>query len=251
MKNQYFGDMYDYIKYGLLRQLSDYGKVSIAVCWMLTENDDRRDGHRINYLEDTEAWRAFDPTVFDCLRTAVLDRKERNIKVLEDSQLLQNTSFYSHLVTDGPEERGKYFDGFLEFARGRDLVFFDPDNGLEIKSVKYGRKGASRYIYMQEVSKSFTAGHSVFVYQHMPPKPRDPFINDLANSLIQETGAESAYVFYTRRVAFFLLPQINKVDRFAEVASRVQTKWGDQLSIRRYTARNDTTATKSLPTMRA
>ncbi len=251
MKNQYFGDMYDYIKYGLLRQLSDYGKVSIAVCWMLTESDDRRDGHRINYLEDTEAWRPFDPPVFDCLRTAVLDRKERNIKVLEDSQLLQNTSFYSHLVTDGPEERGKYFDGFLEFARGRVLVFFDPDNGLQIKSVKYGRKGASRYIYMQEVSKSFTAGHSVFVYQHMPPKPRDPFINDLANSLIQETGAESAYVFYTRRVAFFLIPQINKVDLFAEVASRVQTKWGDQLSIRRYTARNDTTATKSLPTMRA
>ena len=42
MKNQYFGDMYDYIKYGLLRQLSGCGKVSLAVCWMLTENDDRR-----------------------------------------------------------------------------------------------------------------------------------------------------------------------------------------------------------------
>ena len=247
MKNQYFGDMYDYLKYGLLRQLSGCGMVSIAVCWMLTENDDRRDGHRIQYLEDTDAWRTFDPPVFDCLRTAVLDRKERNIKVLENSQLLQNTSFYSHLVADGSEERGKYFDRFLKFARGRDLVFFDPDNGLEIKSVKYGRKGASRYIYMREISESFTAGHSVLVYQHMPPKPRDPFINDLARSLIRETGAESVYVFHTRRVAFFLLPQINQVDQFTEIAPRVQTRWGSLLSTRRYMVRNGTVTTTRLP----
>ena len=64
---------------------------------MLTENDDRWDGHRINYLEDTEAWRAFDPPVFDCLRTAVLDRKERNIKVLEtrtETPILPKPSFF-------------------------------------------------------------------------------------------------------------------------------------------------------------
>ena len=249
MKNQYFGDMYDYVKYSLLRQLSSCGRVSIAVCWMLTENDDRGDGHRINYLEDIAAWRAFDPPVFDCLRTAVLDRKERNIKVLEDSQLLQNTSFYSHLVTDGSEERQRYFDRFLEFARGRDLVFFDPDNGLEIKSVKYGRKGASRYIYMREVSESFTAGYSVFVYQHLPPKPRDPFIKGLARSLIQETKSESAYVFHTRRVAFFLVPQINDVSRFTGVASRVQTKWGDLLDTRLFVAKNSAMTTSILPTV--
>ncbi len=247
MKNQYFGDMYDYVKYGLLRQLSGCGRVSMAVCWMLTENDDRRDGHRINYLEDTEKWRAFDPPVFDCLRTAVLDRKERNIKILEDSQLLQNTSFYSHLVTDGSEERGRYFDCFLEFARGRDLVFFDPDNGLETKSVKYGRKGASRYVYMREVSESFTAGHSVLLYQHMPPKPRDPFIKDLARSLIRETGTESVYVFHTRHVAFFLLPQFKQVDRITEIAPRVQTRWGSLLSTRRYMVRNGIETTTGFP----
>ena len=131
MKNQYFGDIYDYIKYGLLRQLGRCGKVSTAVCWMLTENDDRRDGHRVSYLHDAEAWRVFDPPVFDCLRTAILDRKERNIRVVEKSGLLPNTSFYSPLLTDGSDERQEYFDGFLEFSHGSALVFFDPDNGLE------------------------------------------------------------------------------------------------------------------------
>ena len=73
MKNQYLGDVYDYIKYGLLRQLNCRGRVSAVVCWMLTENDDRRDGNRVNYLKEPEAWRAFDPPVFDRLRQQVPD----------------------------------------------------------------------------------------------------------------------------------------------------------------------------------
>ena len=249
MKNQYFGDIYDYLKYGLLRQLSCFGKVSTAVCWMLTANDDRRDGRRVNYLEKAEAWRAFDPPVFDCLRTAVLDRKERNIRAVEESGLLSDTSFYSPLLTDGSDERRSYFDGFLEFSRGRELVFFDPDNGLEIKSVKYGGKGASRYLFLREVSQSFSAGHSLLVYQHMPPKPRDPFISDLVSSLIRETGSDLVYVFRTTRVAFLLVPQSNQVGRFAEIASRVQTRWGDLLKTRRYVVKNGTMTTRSLPTV--
>ena len=247
MKNQYFGDIYDYIKYGLLRQLSCCGKVSTAVCWMLTEDDDRRDGHRVNYLHKPEVWRSFDPPVFDCLRDAVLDRKERNIRALERSGLLTDTIFYSSLLADGSDERRTYFDEFLAFSKGRDLVFFDPDNGLEIKSVKYGRKGASRYLFMREVSQSILAGHSLLAYQHMPPKPREPFISDLASSLIRETGSESVYVFHTQRVAFFLVPQRDQLNQFAEIASRVQITWGGLLSTRRFTVKNGTMTARSLP----
>ncbi len=236
MKHQYFGDIFDYIKYGLLRQLNCYGKVSTSVCWMLTENDDRRDGRRVNFLQEPEAWRAFDPLVFDCLRTAVVDRKERNIRAVEESGLLPNTSFYSPWLTDGSDERRRYFDNFLDFSRESELVFFDPDNGLEIKSVKYGRKGASRYLFLREVCQSFSAGHSLLVYQHIPPKPRDPFIRDLTSSLIRETGSELVYVFRTQRVAFLLVPQSDQVGRFAEAASGVETKWGGLLDTRRYLA---------------
>ena len=236
MKNQYFGDLYDYIKYGLLRQLTCHGKVSTAVCWMLTPNGERRDGRLVDYLREPGRWRCFDPAVFDCLRTAVLNLKKRNIRVLENSGLLANTTFYSHLLTDGSDERRRYFDGFLEFSHGRELLFFDPDNGLEVKSVKYGRKGASRYLFLREVSQSFSAGHSLLVYQHMPPKPREPLIRDLASGLIRETGSELVYVFGTPRVAFLLVPQSNQVDQFAGIASRLQTNWSDLLNTRRFPA---------------
>ena len=235
MKNQYFGDIYDYIKYGLIRELSRQGKVSTAICWMLTPNDERRDGHRVSYLGDPERWRRYDPAVFDSLHSAVLELGERNIGVLENSGLLPNATFYSHLLTDRSDERRRYFDEFLRLSHGKELVFFDPDNGLEVKSVKYGQKGASRYLFLREVSKSFSAGHSLLVYQHMPPKPREPLIRDLTTGLMRETGSESVYVFRTPRVAFLLVPQISQVKCFAESASRIQTKLGGLLTTCRYT----------------
>ena len=47
MKNQYFGDKPDYVKYGLLRCLGNGGETSIAVCWMLTPGDGSRQGNRL------------------------------------------------------------------------------------------------------------------------------------------------------------------------------------------------------------
>jgi DNA helicase II / ATP-dependent DNA helicase PcrA len=42
VKDQYFGDVNDYIKYGLLRCLSRAG-IGVGVCWMLTPNDQGTD----------------------------------------------------------------------------------------------------------------------------------------------------------------------------------------------------------------
>lgn len=230
MKNQYFGDIYDYFKYGLLRQINLYGRISTSVCWMLTENNESGEGHRVNYLLEPALWRDFDPPLFDCLRTAVLDRIERHVQVIENSGLLPNTTFYSKLLTDPTEERGRYFDEFLKSASGRELVFFDPDNGLEVKSVRYGQKGASRYVFRNEISKSFKAGHSILIYQHMPPKPRDPLIRELASGLLHESGSEIVYAFRTPRVAFFLVPQTKLLDQFAKVVESIQTVWSDVLN---------------------
>ena len=54
MKNQYFGDVNDYKKYGLLRYLGRSGRSNLAVCWSLTEDDSRSDGSRVRYLNDPE-----------------------------------------------------------------------------------------------------------------------------------------------------------------------------------------------------
>ena len=72
LKNQYFGDVNDYLKYGILRELSKSAE-SLHVVWMLTESDGSADGKFTEYLSSPGKWRHYDPALFDFLRSQLLD----------------------------------------------------------------------------------------------------------------------------------------------------------------------------------
>ena len=111
MKNQYFGDVNDYRKYGLLRALGQPG-LRIHVAWMLTPDDGRTDGRYVAYLEQPERWRSFDPVLFDQLFTW-LNVGRRKVRLLEESALLPNTRFSSQSVPEDPTQRTILFEQFL------------------------------------------------------------------------------------------------------------------------------------------
>ena len=73
MKNQYFGDIGDYGKYGLLKFLGDYG-VKVAVNWYLTKDDENKpgDGKYTKYLEKKDEYSKYDPDLFATLKEMVL-----------------------------------------------------------------------------------------------------------------------------------------------------------------------------------
>ena len=77
MKNQYFGDVNDYKKYGLLRILSDGGSLRIGLCWMLTDGDRTGHGGLIGYLHQPKQWRHYDPELFDKLGQSVKEECPR------------------------------------------------------------------------------------------------------------------------------------------------------------------------------
>jgi len=166
MKNQYFGDINDYKKYSLLRLLSGWGQIETVVCWVLTRDDNGSDGNRIKYLQQPDKWRGYDPILYEYLQENVLRRGIKDVKILETSDILANCRFYTETVDDDIKLREAYFNRFLEFAKGVDLVFFDPDNGLEVKSVPRGKRNSSKYLYWSEVKASYNAGHSILIYQH-------------------------------------------------------------------------------------
>ena len=229
MKNQYFGDINDYRKYGLIRQLSRFGEIRTAICWMLTPDDQRPDGHRIQYLLKPETWRGYDAVVFDHLRKHVIKRKHRAVSNMDDSRVLPNCTFYSEILEDAPSQRSDYLLGFLDFAHESRLVFFDPDNGMEVKSVRLGRKNSSKYLYFSEVQQVFAGGHSLLVYQHLPPRPREPLIRDLADKLRACTNTSRIYVYRTQFVAFLLIPQAAHEHIFAEVSDVIAETWRGQI----------------------
>ena len=59
----------------------------------------------------------------------------RAVRLVEDSDMLPNTRFHSRTLWDSPHSRREFFWESLGLATGVDLVFFDPDNGVEVKSV--------------------------------------------------------------------------------------------------------------------
>jgi hypothetical protein len=231
VKNQYFGDINDYRKYGLLRLLSAGGEITIAVCWMLTTDDARTDGRLIKYLEQPEKWRSFDKVLFDHLRELVLGQNLRDVRGMETAAILPSSRFAPGLLPDDAEGRAKYFETFMDIARDCDLIFFDPDNGIEVKSKRYGRKGSSKYVYWQELIEYFSAGHSLLVYQHFPRVKREWFIETKARELARETAAREVYSFRTPNVLFLLAPQDRHRQFFLERSRQVVEVWGSQIQV--------------------
>jgi hypothetical protein len=225
MKDQYFGDVNDFKKYGLLRALSDSGELTTAVCWTLTEDDTRPDGGRIAYLHSPGDWRKFDPVVFDHLRQVVVGQHCREVRAIESSGIIPRCRFFTERVRDHVDQRDQYFDRFFRFAAGADLVFFDPDNGLGVKSVERGAKRSSKYLYLCELKRAYAAGHSVMVYQHYPRRPRLEFLSGVVSQLSELGALRHIVAFSTSHVVFLLLLQPHHEKEMFPRIDAIRTVW--------------------------
>ena len=207
MKNQYLGDVSDFRKYALLRSLAQQGRLRIGVCWMLTPDDERPDGRKLAYLDQPERWRELDAPLFDLLRQVVDAPERRRLALVETSGLLPHALFYDAIVPDGREPRQAWFAGAQSALRGADLVFFDPDNGLDVASKPKGRKDSSKFVYRDEVGAIYAAGHSVLVYQHFGHTDRRAHLIRLSLELAAVAPSAAIWSFETAHVAFLLLAQ--------------------------------------------
>ena len=207
MKNQFFGDINDYRKYGLLRLLAGGGRMKIGVCWMLTPHDGAPGGKFIGYLKKPARWEKYDCGLFWRLREAVLVKHTRNVAQVRIMGILPAAKSHESCLTDEPRVRDRYFkEGFKKFKRV-DLIFFDPDNGLEVESCPPGSKGSSRYLCWAEVHKAFQSSKSLLIFQFIPPVARDPFITEKREQIKMNMGAHEVHAFRTPRVVFFLAVQ--------------------------------------------
>ena len=212
MKNQYFGDINDFRKYGLLRSLLRAGNVKLLIAWMLTNADHKRpgDGNFTRYLNEVDKYSACDPELHGWLRRWVHEEGTRAVSLIEDSDLLGDTTFYSEGVPDGHNGRQRWAKGLYGAARGANLVFLDPDNGIEIPSKPCGRKDSSKYVFWAEIEGLWRDGKSLLIYQHFTRTTRDGFIQtkvrDLKYHLCDPQPCQVS-AFITPNVLFLLALQ--------------------------------------------
>lgn len=230
MKNRYFGDINDYHKYGLLRDLAGAG-LSIGVCWLLTEDDGGNHGQLRAYLTRPSRWRRYDPELYDRLRQLLQPGVQPNVRYAEEWNLVPGATYFDGLLADSAGERDAYFSAALDALRGCDLVFFDPDTGIEVQSTERGERGSAAYIYWVELRRAYADGHSLLVYQHFPRVERTRFVPFLAERFRDELRAPHVAGFATPHVAFFLVHQSAHGEALSKVAVTVNATWRGQIDV--------------------
>ena len=196
MKNQYAGDIGDYTKLGILRHLEN-ADFSIGLNWYLTPDELAHsktftDGKHIDFLKcecDT-------PDIFlHCALKRIGLSNNRSITRLERAKLFKNALFWNKIL-EGKERNKWHFEALKKLCK-QDIVFLDPDNGLEVKSTKPTSKNGNKYTTYQEVADYYKNGSSVIVYNHRDRKPENEYIKRLTKfKYIPETA--NAKLFYLR-----------------------------------------------------
>ena len=105
---------------------------------------------------------------------------------MESSGILPlDTAYYTQpldwsLVAVG-ESRSTYRDAWhqaaLTMMQNSDLVFLDPDNGLQVKSVSLASRKGNKYIGFHELQDYIRLGKSVVFYNHRERKQEDAYLN--------------------------------------------------------------------------
>lgn len=224
MKHQYVGDINDYRKYALLRALSADGQNRIGMCWMLTPDDDGADGGKLAYLQQPERFRHFDPELFDILAHAASEPDRRRLQTIEDSGAVPGALHCNELLPDDMSGRATFMERCASQLGDTELVFFDPDNGLEV-SLPKGRKNSSKYLYLDEVAAFYEAGKSLLIYQHFPRVERSTFVAQRTEQLRVVASGCAVCAFTTAHVVFFLLVHPESPARLAIAAIESCTRW--------------------------
>jgi hypothetical protein len=222
MKDQYFGDINDYFKYGMLRCFGESG-LSIGVCWMMTPSDGRTDGRKIQYLTNGKRWRAYDPHLFDSLAAAV--KRNRAVRQIQKTQILPNCSFCNDVVPDSELLRKNWLSRALKKLSGVDFLFFDPDNGIQVKSTPTGKRGSSKFLYWTEIEAAWSQGSSLLIFQHFPRRNRAQYISRLTSELSNHVLGGEVVPLITSNVVYFLAYQAQHKEKAEHAIDRIVKRW--------------------------
>jgi hypothetical protein len=177
LQNRYIGDVGDYAKYGLLRMMARDQSLRLGVVWCLFDDESHNDdGRHIGYLKNP-IMRDLDPELHDHLSRIVTSGR-RSVKTIARTKILsKDTVFFNHPIStpvnvkagrlERSVHRGIWLSKALHSTSDCDLIFFDPDNGLETKSVPPHSPKSGKYIFWNELLPFWERGQSLLIYHHL------------------------------------------------------------------------------------
>ena len=215
MQDQYTGDIGDFIKYTLLRELGAGKRLGVA--WYLYPDEGSSDGKHTQYLEAPDRWRKLNPTVFDAMRK-IVSAGDRSVSAVEASGLFPGAVFAGERLdtefrgNHAAKWRAGWFGRTLTRLYDCDVVFADPDNGLcEDAKFKAGRKIHWKRLPVCEV-RQLAAGRTAVLYHHNTRRNHREEIEDWM-ARIPKCRAAVYWRRWSNRTFFIVNPDSDVTDR--------------------------------------
>ncbi len=213
MKNQYFGDIIDLFKFDLLATLSKELAIDgITFVPMLTENDKTTEGSKRNY---EKAKGGTNNTGLINFFKKYDDIKERNVADIQKYFDAINIPFnYFYEGDFDYRKRNEYFERISNVTYTNQLLFFDPDNGLEVKQNK------QKHILYEEIKKSLNAVCCNSIVSVIQFKPRfkswDDVILDKKNNIKSLVSPHVTCIANNNIAFFFMTKSKSRLDNIQD-----------------------------------
>jgi hypothetical protein len=168
---------------------------------------------------------AYEPALFDALAKVQTPPQRSDLQRIEADGIVPGATFFNEFTSDKLAERQAFHARCMATFADRDLVFFDPDNGLEVKAVPIGRKRSNKYVFEGEIGDHYRAGRSVLIYQHFPRHvTREACIGNAANRLATRLPGVSIWSIVTAHVVFLLAVRPEHDARAAAVVETLSAR---------------------------
>ncbi len=227
MKNQYVGDEKDFLTYGLLRTLARAAGLSLGVAWMLTPDAPNGEGEQRTYLTEAQRprWQGCDPELY--AQMLQVPAQGRSVELIRENGILPNASYFSALTPKKTTERMTYFQELFEQFKGCELLFFDPDIGMETTGTPRSENRSPQHLYWDEVEQAYRRGHSVLIFQHFPRIPHKEYLEKQGRALANHLRLAQVEWFESAQIVFFLAARPEHSAALAKLPPLVQAQWGE------------------------
>ena len=173
MQNKYVGDIGDFGKYGLLREI--FGRpeepgtgcgLTLGVAWYLCPDEKGKpDGKFIDYLCSTsdkhKELEKCDSVLYSVLRR-VVKTGNRRVAEIEQTRILPSSLYHSVAISGNT--RTHWLNNALEATKDAAVVFVDPDNGIASEKTP---EESPKHVFPYELSSFFGRGQSLVIYHHL------------------------------------------------------------------------------------
>ena len=253
MQDAYVGDVGDFGKYGLLRALcarDPHGEaLRLGVLWYRcggASGEGSGDGSHTDYIfspsYQEQLLQQCDPGLWETMRELV--STARTISGLEVSGALPpGTAFFNRELSFAETPRAKrhakrqaWLEAGLRAVGSADVLFADPDNGLQVPSCdRLGNRGP-KYAYYDDLRSCWERGQSLVIYHHLGrtiegrPATAEEQVAYRCQELRQKlAGVRPMALRYRRRSprVYFVLPRPEHAERLtARTETFLASCWG-------------------------